>query len=315
MSRTDIFKALRDQAQKSSSLLDLTSPAMSARGHHSWAWDASAMPAGGHYFPAYIEILAKLEQESGISPETHVLCETTTGTAGLALGFIAKQLGYSIVLFMPEDMPHRRIKAVAESLSAGSKLVLTPAGQYVRGAVRAFRRFIVEQRSGYQGKQICAVDHSRRPEAVSAIEAIILQVIVRLPARIRINYAIAAIGNGTSSAALFRAMMRVYPTAKRIGVEPVEAPMAFVRKYGQEEFLRQFGAGHIVKPHFLLGTGGWGVGFPLLDVSIIDEVLPMTSEDWRNELGDLAQRGLDVGNSSAACQAAAEAISDRKSVV
>lgn len=307
--REAVFKSLRQRAAQSIALIELTSPSLSERGHRSWAWDASAMPAGGHYFPAYVEILEELERTEGVNPDTHILCETTTGTAGIALGFVASRLGYRVVLFMPEDMPKARIKAVRENLPDGSELFLTPAGQYVQGAVHEFRRFIARHRTGYKGYKLCLVDHSRRPEAVTAIRSVILQALSRLPQRARINAAVAALGNGTSSSALFQAVRHVYPEASTIGVEPIESPTGFIQKYGAEELLKRFGVRHSPKPHFLLGSGGWGIKLPHLDVSVIDEIWPLAFESWRSEQRALAAMGLDVGNTSAASQTVIEALS------
>lgn len=306
------FEMLRARIAESVSVVDLTSPALTKRNHHSWAWDASAMPAGGHYFPVFVELIEKLERDEGIHPDTHILCETTTGTAGIALGFIAKQLGYRVVIFMPEDMPERRIKAVRDNLPNGSELFLTPAGQYVRGVVRAFRTFVAKHRNSYEGMQLCLLDHSRRPEAVSAISSVIRSALTRLPQSFRIDYAVAALGNGTSSSALFEAVRETYPKASRVGVEPLEAPTAFVRKYGEDALFLKFHVRGPWKSHALVGTGGWGVTFPHLDVSAIDAIRPLAFDEWLREQEALAQRNIDVGNSSAACQAVVETLS-RKS--
>ncbi len=322
LKRGRIFEALRQRAISSVAILDLTSPDLAKRQHQSWAWDASVMPAGGHYFPVFVDLLEHFERHEGIRPDTHVLVETTTGTAGVALGFIAKQLGYDVIIFMPEDMPARRIAAVRESLpSRQSELRFTPAGQYGKGLLRTFQKFLVDQhsrvgkvRSGSQtDKSFFPVNHSRRPEAILALFPIILRALNMLPPTSRINYTVAALGNGTSSTALFNAVQQLYPAAKRIGVEPIEAPTAYVRKFGQAQFVSEFGFRPRFESHGLLGTGGWGVSCPHLDVSAIDEVFPVTADSWRREQTVTAGRGLELGNSSAAVQAVVEMISARTS--
>jgi cysteine synthase A len=309
--RVSAFQTLREIVAKNTALVELTSEAQHARGHRSWVWDASAMPAGGHYFPVFTHILEELERAEGIRPDTHVLVEATTGSAGMALGWIAKKLGYRIVLFMPEDMPERRIEAVRANLPSGSELKLTAAGQYVGGVVRALRKFAIEHRDGYQDKKTCLVDHSRRPETVSAIAAVVLRALGRLPCDGQIDCAVAALGNGTSATALFRAVRQQYPAARRIGVEPIEAPSAFVKKYGEEELFRRYGRVAYPRQHALLGTGGWGVSFPFLDVAAIDDILPLSSAEWQRAQQALAERGFDVGNSSAACQVAVNMLAEK----
>ena len=317
--RQEIFHSLRQLTKASVRLIELTSPSLAERGHRSWAWDASAMPTGGHYFPIFIELIHYFETVEGIRPETHVLVETTTGTAGMALGSIAKALGYDIILFMPEDMPEQRIAAVRAQLpSSASELRLTPAGQYVRGMLRSFQRFLIDDdrrlKSGADkssDKRYFAINHSRRPQAISALRPVIFQALRLLPTGAGINNAVAALGNGTSSTALFDVVRELYPNARRIGVEPLEAPAAFVRKYGAETFEKQFAFPPLFEPHALLGTGGWGVNFPHLDVDKIDEVVPVSSRIWRDDLAANLKRGVSLGNSSAAVDAVVEMVSAR----
>jgi len=300
------------RALENVSLLDATSPELAERGYRNWVWDAAAMPAGGHYFPVYAHLLATLEARGEIIPGRSVLAETTTGTAGMALGWLAARLGYRVILFMPEDMPVARIDAVRANLSPDSRLIFTPAGGYVGGMVHEFQRFLVNERRRGASEQIFALDHSRRPEAVEALRTIIATVLSKVPDPASLEYAVGALGNGTSSSALFQAARAVSPGITRVGVEPIEAPVAFVRKYGQERFEAMFGQRSDPGPHQLLGTGGWGVRFPHLDTAAVDEIIPLHSDRWREEQRQARERGLDLGNSSAACQAAITALARRR---
>ena len=295
----ELWRLARSRAR----ILDLTTAEIAVHGGRSLVWDASAMPAGGHYFPIYARLLAQLEARGDIDPARHVLVETTTGTAGMALGWLARRLGYRLVLFMPEDMPAGRIAAVRAELPEGSELRLTPAGEYVGGMVRTFRRYLALHRDGLDGLKLYPVDHSRRPEAVEALTGYLRDnVISRLPSKETLSFAVGALGNGTSSSALFTACREIAPQVIRVGVEPSEAPVAFLRKHGDGAFAdgprRSVDSG----PHALLGTGGWGVTFPFLDVDEIDCVFPVGPDAWRARQAAFAGAGMDLGNSSAACQ-------------
>lgn len=316
--RRELFRTLRERARQSVSIVNLTSPESAARGHQSWAWDASVMPAGGHYYPVFVELIDKFEREGSIRPDTHTLVETTTGTAGIALGHVAKCLGYDVILFMPEDMPRRRIEAVQNNLpTEKSELRFTPGREYAKGMLRTFQKFLIDERTSYApnrqgkhgGKELFALNHSRRPEAISALEPLIRQATGMLPIATRFTHTVAALGNGTSSTALFNVAKDRFPEIRRIGVEPIEAPTVYIRKFGEQEFVRRFSVPARFKSHELFGTGGWGVGCPHLNVSQIDDVLPVSAEAWRAEKAALARRGFNLGNSSAACQMAVEAFS------
>jgi len=310
--RQSQFDQLRALAE-SVVVLDVSSSQQRDRGHRSWVWNAAALPAGGHYFPIFVDLIERLERRGVIRPETHVLVETTTGTAGTALGWIAGRLGYRIVLFMPEDMPAPRIAAVRANLPPGSKLILTRGERYVSGLVHAFKRFLAAHRGGYEGLELYALDHSRRPEAIASLREVLGRAISCLPDNCTVDYAVAALGNGTSSAAMFEAARSANFNAIRLGVEPVEAPMAFIKKFGVDGFVQKFGALETSRPHALLGTGGWGVSFPHLDVANIDTILPLTSETWKAVQISARERGLDFGNSTAACQAGVEIMSAQTS--
>jgi cysteine synthase len=307
------FRELGELALARVALLDATAPHAAACGFRNLLWDAATMPAGGHYFPIYTHLLERLEAAGEIAPDKTVLAETTTGTAGIALGWLASRLGYKVILFMPADMPARRRAKVEQYLSEGSDLILTPPGTYVAGMVRAFRRFLARERHRRDGLSVYALDHSRRPEAVDALVPILEAACQLIPQPRQLGYAVGALGNGTSSAALFKVARSLAPAATCVGVEPIEAPMAYLAKHGPDEFERVFGYSPSPKPHQLLGTGGWGVKFPHLAVEDIDEVIPLHPERWRDEQSLARQRGFDFGNSTAACQAAISALMRRHS--
>ena len=64
--------------------------------------------------------------------------EPTSGNAGIALAYWAKQLGLQAVVFMPENMTEERRGIIREM---GARLVLTPEPEGVVGAIRAARAY------------------------------------------------------------------------------------------------------------------------------------------------------------------------------
>lgn len=308
--RKAVFARLRERVAQHLVLLEVTSPRLAARGHRSWVWDATRLPTGSHYVPVFLDILENMESRGEISPQTHILVETTTGNAGAAAAYLARELGYSIIVFMPEDMPRARIEDVRSYLSDGSELRLTPAGRYVEGMVTAFREFLVIHREGYGGRRLLAVNHSRRPESTGAITREVQTLLNRqLPDGVVIDTAVVALGNGTTATGVGRAIKRHNPQATVVGIEPLESPWFYTRKYGSELFRKVYGAEPRFHSHGLIGAGGWGVSFPNMELNLLDSIVLVTESEWSAALTDMNGRGFHAGHTSAACLSVIEKLS------
>ena len=308
--RADLFERLQSQVEDHLVLLDVTSDRLRSRGQRSWVWDATQLPTDSHYVPVFLKLLADLERSGEIAPDTHIIVETTTGNAGSAVAYLARELEYPVVIFMPEDMPAARIADVRSYLPEGSELRLTEKGRYVRGVVSALRDFLVEHKeAGYQNRQICVVNHSRRKAAAASIEECVCRLLQRLPTEGTIDTAVVALGNGTTATGIARAVRQANPKARIIGVEPLEAPWFYVQKYGEESFRRRYLSQPGPHPHQLIGTGGWGVRFPNLDLGLLDDIVLVTEDEWQGQLARLRARGFEVGYTSAACQSVVEQLS------
>ena len=302
------FEALRQEVYDHMVLRDVTTRALKARGQKSWVWDATVLPTSSHYVPVFLRLLEEEEREGRIHPDTHVLVETTTGNAGAAAGYVARALGYPIIVFMPEDMPPARIADVQSQLPEDgySELRLTAGGRYVRGVVAALRGFLSDHKGRYRGRQVCVVNHSRRAASAAAIEECAMRLLGRPGGGGMVDTAIVALGNGTTATGIARAVRRIDRHARVVGVEPIEAPWFYVQKFGASRFRQLYSADPGPRPHRLLGTGGWGVRFPNLDLGLVDDIVLVTEDEWRGQSARLRGRGFDVGHTSAACQSVVE---------
>jgi len=297
------YGSLRDAVRSNLVLVDATSPRLEERGHRSYVWDATRQPTRSHYFPVYVELFERLERRGEIDPEEHFIVETTTGNAGAAAANVAWELGYDILIFMPEDMPESRIEDVQSQLAPSSELRLTKPGTYVSGTVRRLKRFLATHRDGYKGKEVFHMNHSRRPESIEAIRTV-TEVLLdnHLPEDTSIDACALALGNGTTFSGVGKVVQDHYSKAELIGVEPAEAPRFYTEKYGKEKLQEAYGIEPEFHSHDLLGTGGWNVDFPNLDVSDLDRVELTFEHEWRCKLGQLHNSGHRVGHTSAACQ-------------
>ncbi|HUQ91307.1 MAG TPA: cysteine synthase A [Bryobacteraceae bacterium] len=71
------------------------------------------------------------EKRGSLKPGKELI-EPTSGNTGIALAFVAAARGYAITLTMPETMSVERRKVLK---ALGAKLVLTPGGDGMRGAI------------------------------------------------------------------------------------------------------------------------------------------------------------------------------------
>ena len=80
--------------------------------------------------------------ERGLIREDTVIVESTSGNTGIALAYICTCLGLRLIITMSESMSVERRNLLA---ALGAELVLTPASEGMRGAIRKAKE-ICEQK-------------------------------------------------------------------------------------------------------------------------------------------------------------------------
>ncbi|QAA77151.1 MAG: Cysteine synthase [Candidatus Bipolaricaulis sibiricus] len=257
----------------------------------------------GHGLPA--RIVAKLEmrnpsgsvkdriawamirdaEEGGLLPAAGTVVEPTSGNTGIGLAFACAIRGYHLLLTMPDTMsPERR--AILTAL--GAELVLTPGEDGMRGAVRRAEE-LARERGAFMPNQFANPANPRVHEATTADE-------IWRDTDGGVDIFVAGIGTGGTITGVGRFLKRRKPGSYVVGVEPAASPVLSGGSPGR---------------HWIQGIGA-GFVPPILDRTVIDEVLTVTEDEAEGTARRLARKeGILAGISSGAAVAAALRVAAR----
>ena len=245
--------------------------------------------------PDHAEILAKVEyfnpggsvkdricegmlnaaEQSGALKPGGTIIEPTSGNTGIGLAMLAAVRGYRLILVMPESMSMER----ASLLSAyGSQLVLTPAWEGMRGAIREAQT-LQEQNPDYfmpnQFENQANPEAHRRstgPEILKATEG-------------RVDAFVASVGTGGTITGVGEVLKAHNPETQVIAVEPETSAVL---------------SGEEAGPHKIQGIGA-GFVPPVLNRDVIDRIIKANDDEAYRTAKQLARmEGLLVGISSGA---------------
>lgn len=281
-SRLQVFKKIESEIISSVKIINTTSKLLSNRGHFSYAWDAREVITGNHYPFIFLYLIKSLESKGKLSPDKHVLLETSSGSAGAALGYIAKELGYDVILHIRGGLPKARVDHVKEYMPKNHKVIISE-NKTISEMVKGFQSYWDKnKRKKIWDKTLFPLNHSRRPEAVEAMELISKVILSKLPNSQTIDYCMLALGNGTTTTGISNEFKKKHPLINLVGFEPVHSPWWFVQRYSVSKFVELQGSTPKDLPHELLGTGGWGVEIPNAKPKLLDDVKLINDNVWMN---------------------------------
>lgn len=226
-----------------------------------------------------------------IKPDTHII-EPTSGNTGIALAFVCAAKGLKLTLTMPESMSIER-RAVLKHM--GAEVVLTPAAEGMRGAIKRAEDLIAETSNSFMPQQFrnpANVEIHRRTTAEE----------IWSDSDGKADILVAGIGTGGTISGVGQVIKARKPGFKCIAVEPTDSPVITQTRAGQE---RKPG------PHKIQGIGA---GFipEILDMSTIDDVVRVTNDDafaWSRRAAK--EEGICCGISSGAALWAANEVAKR----
>ncbi len=224
--------------------------------------------------------------ERGVLGEHTVIIEPTSGNTGIALCAIAASRGNRIIITMPETMSAERRNLMR---AYGAELVLTEGALGMQGAIAKAEELASELPDAFIPSQFTNPVNPAVHERTTGPE-------IWQASGGAVDILVAGVGTGGTISGTGRYLKAQDPTIKVVAVEPADSPVLSEGRAGAH------------------GIQGIGAGFipETLDMSVVDEVVPVQTEDAFAASRELAARdGLLVGISSGAAVAAASQLAAR----
>jgi len=230
-------------------------------------------------------------RQGKIKPDTTII-EPTSGNTGIALAFVCAAKGLRLVLTMPESMSLER-RAVLKHL--GAELILTPAAEGMKGAIRKAEEVLAATPNGFMPQQF------RNPANVEIHRRTTAEEIWN-DTDGKVDILVAGVGTGGTITGVGEVIKARKPTFKCVAVEPAASPVISQKLAGQP---LQPG------PHKIQGIGA---GFipDNLHLTVVDEVIRVSDEEafaWARRAA--RQEGIMCGISSGAALCAADQVASR----
>jgi len=270
-------------------VLDLigNTPLVRLRGESIYAKAEFLNPGGSIKDRVALAMIEGAERDGKLKPNS-IIMEPTSGNTGIGVALVGRMKGYCVRIVMPDGMSEERKKLIR---GLGAELILTPDAEGIIGAVNRVRRMAAEDPRIYVPQQFENPDNPRIHYEETAHE-------LWRQTGGDIACFVAGVGSGGTLQGVGKFLKERKPDARIVAVEPKNVSALL----GHEPGLHQI--------------QGIGDGFvpPILDVSLVDEVVEVTDEDAIETTRQLGRdHGLLVGISSGANVWAARQMAGRLS--
>lgn len=215
----------------------------------------------------------------GVLKPGDTLIEPTSGNTGIGLAMVAAVRGYKAVFTMPSTMSVERQK-ILKAFGAEIVLVRPEEGPGMTGAIQKANE-LAEKNGWFQPRQF---DNPANPDVHR--ETTGPEIIRDFESEGRNADAfVAGIGTGGTISGVGERLKQWNPKIQVVGVEPAGSPVLSGGKAGQHK-IQGIGAGFRPK---------------VLNLDIVDEIIPVSNEDAMETARQLAKKeGIFAGISSGA---------------
>ena len=192
-------------------------------------------------------------EKRGLLQEGGTIIEPTSGNTGIGLAMVAAARGYKCILVMPDSMSLERRRLLA---AYGAQVVLTEGVLGMAGCIAKAEELQREIPGSIIAGQFVNPANPAAHYAATGPE-------IWADTHGQVDAFIAGIGTGGTITGVGRYLKEQNPAVRIIGVEPAASPL-----------LTEGHAG----PHPLQGIGANFVP-QILDLRLVDEIIPVTGED------------------------------------
>jgi len=229
-----------------------------------------------------LNMLDEAEQQGQLKPGGMIV-EPTSGNTGIGLALVAAVRGYKLILVMPESMSLERASLLS---SYGAQLILTPAWDGMKGAIKEAESIVSQNPEYYMPDQFSNPANPAMHKKTTALE-------LWDALDGKIDAFVAAVGTGGTITGCGEVFKERNPSVKIIAVEPAGSPVLSGGEPG---------------PHKIQGIGA-GFVPKVLNRSILDDIFRVTDDQAYQTTKLLAKKeGLLVGISSGANVFAAQQV-------
>lgn len=236
-------------------------------------------PAGSVKDRVALQMINDAEARGLISAGA-TLIEPTSGNTGIGLAAVGVHRGYKVIVIMPDNMSVERQKLMR---AYGAEVILTPAAEGMSGSIAKAKEIAANTPNSFIPSQF------DNPANVDAHYLTTGREIWN-DTDGAVDIFVAGVGTGGTLTGSARYLKEMNPSVKVVAVEPDTSAVLSGKPAGAH------------------GLSGIGAGFipEVLDVSLIDQIVPISVDEAKTTCRNLAAReGVLVGISSGAALAAA----------